>query len=84
VAGWRATDGCVTPTTTTSGPVTTAVVGCPDGRAVELITIAGAGHQWSGSPDRPLIQRALGLDAPSQALNATAVFWAFFAAHPSP
>jgi len=60
----------------------TSLASCPDGRAVELITIAGAGHQWPGSPDRPLIQKALGLDTPSTALNATDVVWAFFAAHP--
>jgi len=49
---------------------------------VELITIAGAEHQWPGNPDRPLIQKALGLDPPSTALNATDVVWSFFAAHP--
>ncbi|WP_042387139.1 alpha/beta hydrolase family esterase [Streptacidiphilus melanogenes] len=84
VAQWRATDRCAAPTTTTSGPVTTASAVCPDGRAVTLVTITGAGHQWPGSPDRPLIQRALGLDTPSRALDATSVFWTFFAAHPAP
>jgi poly(3-hydroxybutyrate) depolymerase len=33
------------PTTSTAGTVTTALAACPDGRVVELITIAGAGHQ---------------------------------------
>ncbi|MEY9877808.1 polyhydroxybutyrate depolymerase [Streptacidiphilus sp. MAP12-33] len=84
VAGWRATDSCTPPTTTTAGAVTTTLATCPEGRAVELITITGAGHQWPGSPDRPVIQHVLGLDTPSKALNATAVFWSFFAAHPSP
>ena len=36
------------PTSTTAGVVTTSVATCPDGRAVELITITGAGHQWPG------------------------------------
>jgi polyhydroxybutyrate depolymerase len=62
--------------------VTTSLATCPDGRAVELITIAGAGHQWPGSRPKPVIQRLLHLDAPSTALNATDVIWRFFAAHP--
>ena len=49
-----------------------------------LVTIDGAGHQWPGSPSRPVIQKALGTDEPSTALDATAAFWAFFAAHPKP
>ena len=81
VATWRQIDGCSQPNSSTSGVVTTSVASCPDGRAVELITVAGAGHQWPGSPDRPLIQKALGLDTPSTALNATDVVWSFFAAH---
>jgi polyhydroxybutyrate depolymerase len=81
VATWRQIDGCSAPTSTTSGVVTTSIASCPAGRTVELITVAGAGHQWPGSPDRPLIQKALGLDTPSTALDATQVVWAFFAAH---
>ena len=82
VATWRQIDGCSAATSSTSGVVTTSVASCPNGRAVELITIAGAGHQWPGSPDRPVIQKVLGLDTPSTALNATDVVWSFFAAHP--
>jgi polyhydroxybutyrate depolymerase len=83
IAGWRAIDHCGDPTTTTSGPVTTAIASCPAGRAVELITIAGAGHQWPGAkPMSPLIAKVLGLDQPSTALNATAVVWRFFSTHP--
>jgi polyhydroxybutyrate depolymerase len=81
VAGWRGIDGCGSASSSVQGAVTTSVATCPDGRAVELITIAGAGHQWPGSPDRPVIQKALGLDTPSTALDATSVIWAFFAAH---
>jgi polyhydroxybutyrate depolymerase len=84
IAGWRATDRCSAPTTTVAGAVTTSTAACPDGRAVELITIAGAGHQWPGSPPKPVIQRLLHLDAPSEALDATDVIWRFFAAHPAP
>ncbi|MBR7829192.1 polyhydroxybutyrate depolymerase [Actinospica sp. MGRD01-02] len=82
IATWRQVDGCAAPSSTISGAVTTSVAHCPDGRGVTLITIAGAGHQWPGSPDRPLIQKALGLDTPSTALDATVVIWSFFAGQP--
>ena len=81
-ARWRDTDHCAAPVVRTAGAVTTSAASCPAGRAVELITIAGAGHQWPGSAARPLIQRILGTDPPSTALNATQVIWQFFAAHP--
>ncbi|WP_246577384.1 extracellular catalytic domain type 1 short-chain-length polyhydroxyalkanoate depolymerase [Actinospica durhamensis] len=84
VAGWRRIDGCAAPTQASSdgGVISTSTATCPDGRAVELITVAGAGHQWPGSPDRPVIQKVLGLDTPFPNLDATDVIWAFFAAHP--
>jgi polyhydroxybutyrate depolymerase len=81
-ARWRGIDRCAAPAVTTAGTVTTSTATCPDGRAVELVTIAGAGHQWPGSAPRPLIQKLLGTDPPSTALNATQVIWQFFAAHP--
>lgn len=81
-ATWRGIDRCSPPTVTTHAPVTTSLATCPAGRAVELITIAGAGHQWPGSPDRPLIQKLIGTDPPSQALDATPTIWAFFATRP--
>jgi polyhydroxybutyrate depolymerase len=79
-AAWRATDGCAAPVITTSGVVTTSLAKCPKKRAVELITIAGAGHQWPGAKQRTLLAG----DPPSTALNATQTIWAFFAAHPAP
>ncbi|GHJ43930.1 hypothetical protein Cs7R123_12720 [Catellatospora sp. TT07R-123] len=84
IDGWRAVDGCAAPAVTTAGGVTTALSSCPDGRAVELIVVAGAGHQWPGSVPKPVLERALGLDPPSTALDATAAIWTFFAAHPRP
>jgi len=81
VARWRAADGCEPPATTTSGPVTTSVATCPAGRSVELVTIAGAGHQWPGV-DKPILDRIAHLGPPTTALNATDTFWRFFAAHP--
>jgi polyhydroxybutyrate depolymerase len=80
-ASWRRTDRCAAPAVTTAGTVTTSVAACPGGRAVQLITIAGAGHQWPGAVPSPLVQRLLHTDPPSSALNATQVIWAFFAAH---
>jgi polyhydroxybutyrate depolymerase len=79
---WRKTDGCAAPKSTSSGSVTTSIATCPEGRAVELITIAGAGHQWPGSRPTPVAQRLLGLDAPSAALRATPTIWTFFSEHP--
>jgi polyhydroxybutyrate depolymerase len=84
VAMWRSVDHCTPPTATTAGVVTTSVATCPSGRAVELITVAGAGHQWPGGKPPGLIGRAIGLDEPSKALAATPTIWAFFAAHPKP
>jgi polyhydroxybutyrate depolymerase len=81
-AAWRHIDHCAAPVVRTAGAVTTSAARCPAGRAVELITIAGAGHQWPGSVPDPLAQRLLHLDPPSTALDATRVIWRFFAAHP--
>ncbi len=80
-ATWRTIDQCDQPLETTSGPITMSTAGCANGRTVELITIDGAGHQWPGSKSRTFIERLLGLDAPSTALNATDTFWQFFAQH---
>jgi polyhydroxybutyrate depolymerase len=81
---WRKFDDCTSPTVTTSGVVTKPIAACPDGRAIELITIAGAGHQWPGGVNRPVVQRILQTGPPSTALNATDTIWKFFAAHPKP
>lgn len=84
VATWRATDRCNPPTVTVAGPVTTSTALCDQGRAVELVTIEGAGHQWPGSTGQPAVDRVLGIDEPSTALSATGAIWRFFAAHPRP
>lgn len=80
-ATWRSIDGCAEPTVTVSGQVTTQVAGCADGRTVELITVAGAGHQWPGGVPSPLAQRLGDLPPPSNALDATATIWQFFTQH---
>lgn len=78
---FRHVNGCPPPAETMNGPVATSIASCPNGRAVELITIADAGHQWPGSRPKSLLQKSLGTDEPSTALDATATIWAFFAAH---
>ena len=81
-ATWRGIDQCAVPAVNTVGAVTTSNATCPEGRAVELITITGAGHQWPGGQSKPVLEKVLGLDPPSTALNATATIWAFFDANP--
>jgi polyhydroxybutyrate depolymerase len=49
-------------------------------RAISLITITDAGHQWPGAR-HPLIKRLLRLDPLSTALNATEALWRFFESH---
>jgi polyhydroxybutyrate depolymerase len=83
VQRWRRVASCDAPSVSVRDVVTTSVATCPNGRTVELITIDGAGHQWPGAPGRPLIERALGLDPPSSALDATQTIWMFFASHPA-
>lgn len=78
-ATWRAIDGCAPPSTSTSGDVTTQTAGCADGRTVELISVAGAGHQWPGGEPSPLAERVAGIPASSTALDATDTIWRFFA-----
>ncbi|GII03616.1 extracellular catalytic domain type 1 short-chain-length polyhydroxyalkanoate depolymerase [Planobispora takensis] len=77
LAGWRAAAHCGRSTLSGSATVTTALARCRHGRAVGLITVKGAGHQWPGG--EVVRDRA---DPPSTALNATATLWRFFAAHP--
>jgi polyhydroxybutyrate depolymerase len=80
IARWRSIDACAEPTSQVEGVVSTSTSTCPAGRTVELISIAGAGHQWPGSKPNPGAQ-LLGADPPSTAIDATAVIWEFFSAH---
>ncbi|OBJ42104.1 polyhydroxybutyrate depolymerase [Mycolicibacterium mucogenicum] len=80
-ASWRGIDACGAAVTSTAGAVTTQTADCPAGRTVELISVAGAGHQWPGGVPSPLAQRLGDLPPPSTALNATDVIWRFFNTH---
>jgi polyhydroxybutyrate depolymerase len=80
---WRRIDRCpAPPAVSRAGAVThTRYAGCAGGTAVELYAIEGGGHGWPGA-DPPRIGRRR-RDPPSQALDANAVLWAFFQAHPA-
>ncbi|HEX6040129.1 alpha/beta hydrolase family esterase [Longimicrobium sp.] len=80
---WRRIDGCpATPAVSREGTVTHTHYGpCAAGTTVELYAIEGGGHAWPGArASRPARRRG---DPPSRALDATAVLWRFFAAHPA-
>jgi len=74
---WRKRDRCARFQTGFSGAVTTSIATCPADRSVEMILIAGAGHQWPGSDG----SGAPGADTESSALDATTVIWGFFTQH---
>ncbi len=59
----------------------TSYSGCANGAAVELYEVIGLGHEWPGGPTMPAsIVSELGPQ--SSAINASALMWAFFEAHP--
>jgi polyhydroxybutyrate depolymerase len=59
----------------------TVYASCRSGAAVELYSISGEGHEWSGGPTLPAVfTRVLGPQ--SSAVDANAVMWRFFAGHP--
>jgi polyhydroxybutyrate depolymerase len=72
---WAAHDTCnATPTLSQAAPSVElrAYAACAGGAEVDLYTISGAGHEWPGAPQQ------------TTAIDANAVMWAFFAAHPLP
>jgi len=81
---WAARDGC-RPSPAVSRPAATVTLsrygGCRNGAAVELYTIAGEGHEWPGGPTLPPVLTRL-LGPQSSAVDANAVMWKFFTAHP--
>ena len=80
---FRAGDSCEPPAISKAGPVKTEASKCAEGREVILVTVEGAGHQWPGGKARGIVQRILGADAPSTALDATSALWSFFRQHPA-
>jgi polyhydroxybutyrate depolymerase len=85
IAKWHTIDRCGPVAVRDDGPIRTETAQSARGESVTLITVADAGHQWPGSrPPAPRAVRALGLDPPSTALDATATLWRFFCAHRRP
>lgn len=75
---WAKVNGCSPePRKETSGVVVHWRYDCPSGRAVEWYQLADMGHAWPGGERGSRFG-----DAPSRALNATDVIWAFFKSHP--
>lgn len=78
--GWAARTGCQPSSKGEviyrEGDATGERWACQPGREVELYTLDGKGHSWPGSMMPARIT--------SQDVDATAVMWAFFKAHPLP
>ncbi|MGA7836119.1 MAG: PHB depolymerase family esterase [Acidimicrobiales bacterium] len=83
---WAKQDHCTSgPTTSTpaSGATLTTYAKCSGGSEVQLYEVLGEGHEWPGGPTMPSSITAL-LGPQSSAVNANALMWAFFSAHPLP
>ena len=76
---WRRLDRCPATPAIDSTPtlVHRSFAHCAGDSSVELYTIIGGGHAW---PKGERLNRVL--DAPSSALDASAVIWDFFTKHP--
>lgn len=81
---WAAQNGCAAAPITSEpapGVVVTTYAACLRSSAVELYTLAGEGHEWPGGPPQSAaITRLLG--PPFDGVNANALMWRFFSAHP--
>ncbi|MGB3009301.1 MAG: PHB depolymerase family esterase [Candidatus Saccharimonadales bacterium] len=77
---WRKVDNCQSPSTTTSGVVATSTAQCADGRTVEYISVANAGHTWPSKDADPNQTKPDGSQQ-SNAIDSTSTLWQFFAAH---
>lgn len=74
---WRQVDGCDQPVIATLGDVTDSWSACQDGRAVEMLTIAGMGHTWPGGGNGPGAQLR-SIRRGGDSLIATVAIWDFF------
>jgi polyhydroxybutyrate depolymerase len=88
IAFWGTAAGCAAAPSTTDAPDRladgtrvrrTVYAGCREGRAVELYTIEGGGHTWPGGP-----MAGARVGRVTREIDATALIWGFFAAHPKP
>jgi polyhydroxybutyrate depolymerase len=80
---WAGHDHCAASPQTTSGHGyrLTRYTGCHGGAAVELYALTGEGHEWPGGPAMPSAITSV-LGPQSDAVDANALMWAFFQAHP--
>jgi polyhydroxybutyrate depolymerase len=79
---FRAANNCQPPVSQKDGSLHTDTSNCEQGREIVLYTIEGAGHQWPGDETkRGIVQRMLGADQPSTAMDATSALWNFFQRH---
>jgi polyhydroxybutyrate depolymerase len=83
---WAAKDACQAASPRAvhgNGYLLTEYDGCAANTAVELYAVGDEGHEWPGGPTMPsAITKELGPQ--SDAVNANALMWAFFEAHPLP
>jgi polyhydroxybutyrate depolymerase len=81
VAAWATRNGCgATPTeTAVASDVRLVQYPCPNGADVALYRIEGAGHTWPGSALSSALKT---LGSTTMSIDADAIMWAFFQAHP--
>ena len=83
---WAAHDGCggaILETSPAPRVRRTRYTGCREGAGVDLYAIDDAGHEWPGGPPMPdAVTTPLGPQ--TNAVDANAVMWSFFADHPLP
>ena len=79
IANWQSRDACAAGTTVTSGPggLLCIASACASGSAVQLCTIAGAGHVWPGASYYPLGVNAACGGSGSSAIDASSAIWTF-------
>lgn len=85
VRQWAEVEGCAS--TPVEEQVTPSVrlvryEGCGQGSVVELYVVDGGGHAWPGSEFSASIESVVG--PTTMEIDANALMWAFFVAHPLP
>jgi polyhydroxybutyrate depolymerase len=81
---WATQDDCSLKAVTSrpsAGVALTKYSHCADGSAVQLYEVTGEGHEWPGGPVMPSSLTSE-LGPQSNAIDANAVMWSFFKAHP--
>jgi polyhydroxybutyrate depolymerase len=81
---WASQDGCSSKAATSQpsvGVTLTSYTHCGGDGAVELYEVKGEGHEWPGGPVVPSALASV-LGPQSNAIDANAVMWSFFQAHP--